>query len=226
MTLVDLCETEKQKCHDINVQGVMNLLEICQEVNAHLLQVSTDFVFDGDAGPYDEEDEPNPLSEYARSKYRSENILLDSEYKNWSIARTIILYGVAENMSRGNVVLWARETLREGGQMNIVHDQFRAPTLAEDLALGCWAIIERGKKGIFHLSGPETMSIIDLVRRIAAYYGFDDSNLNPIDTASLGQPAARPPRTGFIIDKARKDLGYDPRTIEEGLALIDEQLPL
>ncbi|NND93409.1 MAG: SDR family oxidoreductase [Flavobacteriales bacterium] len=226
MTLVDLCETEREKCHQVNVTGVANLLDSCKHLDAHLVQVSTDFVFDGEDGPYAEEDDPNPLSEYAKSKYRAEQLLLSSDYKNWSIARTIILYGVGENMSRSNVVLWARETLKKGSEMNIVHDQFRSPTLAEDLALGCWAIVERGKTGVFHLSGPETMSIIELVKRIASYYDLNDDNINPIDTRSLGQPAVRPPRTGFILDKAINELDYSPRTLEEGLALIDQQLPL
>jgi dTDP-4-dehydrorhamnose reductase len=226
LTLVDLCETEKEKCHALNVQSVVYLLVAAQRINAHFIHVSTDFVFNGENGPYSEEDEPDPLSEYARSKYKAEQILIKSEYKNWSIARTIILYGYTENMSRSNVVLWARETLRKGGPMNIVNDQFRAPTLAEDLAMGCWLIAEKKAKGIFHLSGPETMSVIEMVRRIARYYEFSEEGITEIDTSSLRQPAKRPPHTGFVLDKARKILDYNPHTLEEGLALIDEQLPL
>lgn len=226
MTLVDLCETEQEKCHLINVLGVENLLSCAKELDAHLLQVSTDFVFNGEDGPYRETDMPDPLSEYSRSKHRAEQLLVGSDYQNWSIARTIILYGVGEELSRSNIILWARQALKDGQEMNIVDDQFRAPTLAEDLAIGCWSIVERGAQGIYHLSGPETMSVIDLVRRVAAYYNFDTSRVMAIDTASLGQPAARPPRTGFILDKARADLGYAPRTIEEGLAILDVQLPL
>ena len=226
LTLVDLCETEKEKCHALNVQSVIYLLVAAQRINAHLVHVSTDFVFNGEDGPYKEEDTPDPLSEYARSKHEAEMILMNSSYTNWSIARTIILYGWTENMSRSNVVLWARETLKKGEPMKIVDDQFRAPTLAEDLAMGCWAIVERHATGIFHLSGPETMSVIDMVRRIARFYGYAEDNITATDSASLGQAARRPPRTGFILDKAREVLDYDPHTLEEGLALLDEQLPL
>ncbi len=226
MTLVDLCETEQEKCHLINVEAVRNLLEASEEHGVHLLQVSTDFVFNGEDGPYNETDTPDPLSEYSRSKYDAEQLLINSDYKNWSIARTIILYGVGEEMSRSNIVLWARQALKDGGEMNIVDDQFRAPTLAEDLAEGCWQIIARNVTGVYHLSGPETLSVLDIIKRIAAYYDFSIANVKAIDTASLGQPAARPPRTGFILDKARTELGYSPRTIEEGLAVIDSQLPL
>ncbi len=226
LTLVDLCETEKEKCHALNVNAVQYILDACQEVDAHLIHVSTDFVFNGEEGPYREEDTPDPLSEYARSKYEAERLIQQSGYKKWSIARTIIVYGYCENMSRSNIVLWARETLKKGGPMTIVEDQFRAPTLAEDLAMGCWLIAEKGALGIYHLSGPETMSVIDMVRRIARYYDFSEEHISPTDSDSLGQAAKRPPRTGFILDKARRVLGYTPHTLEEGLALIDVQLPL
>jgi len=226
MTLVDKCETEQELCRLINVKAVDNLLQACKRAGAHMLQVSTDFVFNGQDGPYREQDQPDPLSVYSKSKYEAELLLSESEYKNWSIARTIILYGVAENLSRSNIVLWARQALKDGGPMNIVDDQFRAPTLAADLAIGCWEIVNRGCTGIYHLSGPETLAVIDIVKRIAAYYGFSTEHVKAIDTASLGQAAARPPRTGFILDKAIEDLAYSPRTLEQGLALIDKQLPL
>ena len=226
MTLVDLCEDEKEKCHAVNVKGVEHLLTATKEHGAHLVQVSTDFVFNGEDGPYMETDEPDPLSEYARSKHLAERLLIDSDYPNWSIARTIILYGYATGLSRSNVVLWARQALHEGEAMRIVQDQFRAPTLAEDLAAACLAIVERSAYGIYHLSGPETMSVLEMVHRIARYYGLDSSHVEAIDTASLGQPAARPPRTGFILEKAARDLDYSPRTLEQGLALLDEQHPM
>jgi dTDP-4-dehydrorhamnose reductase len=226
ITLVDLCETEQELCQLVNVTAVGYLLEAARAEQAHLLQVSTDFVFNGQAGPYRETDTPDPLSVYSRSKFDAECLLAASEYTNWSIARTMIIYGVGENMSRSNIVLWARKALRDSQDMNVVGDQFRSPTLAEDLAEGCWLILKHNAKGVYHLSGPETMSILEMVYAIAAYYGFDVSKVKEIDTASLGQPAARPPRTGFIIDKARAILGYSPRTLIQGLELIDKQSPI
>ena len=226
ITLVDLCETEQELCQRVNVTAVGYLLEAATAEQAHLLQVSTDFVFNGQAGPYRETDTPDPLSVYSKSKFDAECLLTSSEYRNWSIARTMIIYGVGENMSRSNIVLWARKALRDSLDMNVVGDQFRSPTLAEDLAEGCWQILKHKARGIYHLSGPETMSILAMVYAIAAYYGFDLSKVKEIDTASLGQPAARPPRTGFIIDKASTELGYSPRTLIQGLELIDKQSPI
>jgi dTDP-4-dehydrorhamnose reductase len=225
LTLVDLCEEEQERCDAINTQGLAHLATAALKHNAKLVQVSTDFVFDGAAGPYAEEAIPAPQSAYARSKYAAEQLLIGSDV-DWAIARTIIVYGFAEQMTRSNVVLWAREWLRDGKEMNVVDDQFRSPTLAEDLALGCWAIVEQDEKGIFHLSGPEVMSIYHMVKRIASYYSFSTKALNAVKTGALNRVAPRPPHTGFVIDKAIEKLAYSPRTIEEGLAIIDKQAPL
>lgn len=223
MTNVDACESEKELCWDLNVNAVKNLIEASKKHNTHLVHLSTDFVFDGEKGPYKETDVPNPLSYYGKSKHAAEKLLQESNIK-WSIARTIIVYGVAEKMSRSNIVLWAKEALEKGNPLTIVDDQFRSPTLAEDLAMGCWLIAEKKSEGIYHLSGKDLMSIIELVNRVADFYGYDKSIISPITSSSLNQAAKRPPKTGFVLDKAINDLGYSPCSFEEGLAIVTEQL--
>lgn len=223
MTNVDACEDDKELCWNLNVNAVKYMIAAAKKHNTHLIHLSTDFVFDGEAGPYKETDEPNPLSYYGKSKYEAEKLLQASNIK-WSIVRTIIVYGVAENMSRSNIVLWAKEALEKGNPLTIVDDQFRSPTLAEDLAMGCWLIAEKQAKGIYHLSGKDVMSIIDLVYRVADFYGYDKSIVSAISSTSLNQAAKRPPKTGFILDKAINDLEYSPCTFEEGLAILDKQL--
>ncbi len=224
MTNVDACEDEQEACWNINVNAVDHLLQASKKQQAHLIHLSTDFVFDGEDGPYVETDTPNPLSYYAKSKLASEKLLLESGYDNIAIARTIIVYGVGQNLSRGNVVLWARGAMQKQDPINVVDDQFRSPTLAEDLARGCLLIAEKKARGIYHLSGKDIMSILELVYRVADYYGYDKSCVTPIKTETLNQKAARPIKTGFILDKAIHDLGYAPRSFEEGLAILEEQL--
>lgn len=224
MTNVDACEDNKEQCWEINVKAVELLLNQAKKHNCHLIHLSTDFVFDGEDGPYKETDKPNPLSYYAKSKVASEELLLKSEYKNTAIARTIIVYGVGENLSRGNIVVWAKGAMEKQEPLTIIDDQFRSPTLAEDLADGCILIAEKKATGIYHLSGKDTMSILELVYRVADYYGLDKSCVTPIKTATLNQTAKRPPKTGFIIDKAKNELGYNPHSFEEGLAVITKQL--
>lgn len=225
MTNVDACESDKTLCWDLNVNAVKYFIEASEKVNSHFIHLSTDFVFDGEDGPYKEEDKPNPLSYYGESKYEAEKLLEASNIK-WSIARTIIVYGIVDDMSRSNIVLWAKEALEKGNPLTIVDDQFRSPTLAEDLAMGCYLIAQKEAEGIFHLSGKDVMSIIDLVYKVADFYGLDKSIITPIKTASLNQAAKRPPKTGFVLDKAINDLGYNPVSFEEGLTKLTEQFKL
>jgi dTDP-4-dehydrorhamnose reductase len=221
ITNVDFCEDHQELCQKVNIDAVNNLFQICKQFNIHLTHLSTDFVFDGENGPYKETDQPNPLSIYAKSKYKSEQILLNDAYKNWAIVRTIIVYGQGENLSRSNIVLWAKSALAEGTPLTIVDDQYRAPTWADDLAWACIQIAKKNAKGIYHVSGPKTMSIYNMVLIIAETYGFDKSLITPIKSSTLNQKAPRPPKTGFIIDKAKNDLGYQPKTFDETLILID-----
>ena len=223
MTNVDLCEEKKEACDNLNVNAVQYLSVACQQIDAHLIHISTDFIFDGEDGPYKEEDKPNPLSYYGLSKLKSENIVKESDC-NWTILRTIIVFGVGENLSKSNIVLWAKSALEKDESLNIIDDQFRAPTLAEDLADACILAATKKAYGIFNASGKDIMSIYEIVKRIAKHYGNSTENLNKISTATLSQKAVRPPKTGFILDKAINELGYNPHSFEECLTIIDQQL--
>ena len=223
MTNVDLCEAEKDNCDALNVSAVQFLADACEKIEAHLIHISTDFIFDGEDGPYKEDDEPNPLSYYGLSKLKSEHLLQAHSVK-WTILRTIIVFGVGENLSKGNIVLWAKGALEKGEPLNIIDDQFRAPTLADDLADACILAANKKAFGVFNASGKDIMSIYEIVERIAKHYGNTTENLNKISTATLNQTAGRPPKTGFVLDKSRQVLGYNPHSFEECLAIIDEQL--
>lgn len=224
MTNVDACELDPVACRVQNVTATEHLVQAARRLGSHFILLSTDFIFDGEAGPYAEDAAPNPLSIYGRSKLDAERIVQEAGLERWAIARTIIVYGIAAGLSRGNVVLWAKGALEKGTPIDVVDDQWRMPTLAEDLADGCIRIAKQGATGIYHLSGPDGMSILELVQRVARFFDLDPSVIRPITSASLRQPAQRPPRTGFVLDKARRELGYAPRTFEEGLAVLASQL--
>ncbi|MDA9987082.1 SDR family oxidoreductase [Crocinitomicaceae bacterium] len=220
ITNVDYCESNPSECEEVNVAATSILLHAAQSVNAQLIVLSTDFVFDGVHGNYKETDAPNPLSVYAKSKLAAEQLLQVSNYKNWAIVRTIIVFGEGNNLSRSNIVLWAKEALASGKELNIIDDQFRAPTWADDLAWACIRIALMKKKGMFHISGPETFSIYDLVLRVAKSCGLETESLNKTTSESLNQAAKRPPKTGFDLTKARKEIGYNPMSFEESLKLL------
>lgn len=222
MTQVDDCEDQKELCWKLNVEAVSNIIEACKSVNAHLVHVSTDFIFDGLAGPYKEEDIPAPLSYYGESKLAAEKLVLQSGISA-SILRTVLVYGIAEDMSRSNIVLWAKGALEKQQPIKVVDDQFRTPTLAEDLAMGCYLAAIHKAPGIFNISGKDFMSIRELVARVARYFNLDDSLVQTVSSSTLNQKAKRPPRTGFIIDKAKRVIGYEPHSFEEGIALVMQQ---
>ena len=223
MTNVDECNENREACIMNNVEGVKNLIDISNKLNAHLIQVSTDFVFSGKEGPYRETDIPNPANFYGQSKLDAE-ILVQQFCKKWSIIRTVLVYGVTENMSRSNIVLWVKKSLEEMKAIRVVSDQFRTPTLAEDLAWGCFLVGQKGKQGIFHISGNEMMSIYDIAIKVADFFKLDKNLISPVSSKELNEKAKRPPKTGFIIEKAQNDLGYMPRSFKEGLEIVKNQL--
>jgi dTDP-4-dehydrorhamnose reductase len=223
MTNVDYCETDHEGCDKLNISAVKYLVNACNSINAHLIHLSTDFIFDGQHGPLTEKEEPNPLSYYGWSKLKGEQEIIN--YSNcYTILRTVLVYGVVADMSRSNIVLWAKSALEKQQPMKVVNDQFRTPTLAEDLALGCFLTESKFVQGIFNISGKDFMRIDELVFRVADFFGYDKACVSTTSSDVLNQAAKRPPITGFIIDKARKELGYEPHSFEEGLTLLQSQL--
>ena len=223
MTNVDICESNKQKCEDINIHSVKYLVDISEQLNIHLIHISTDFIYDGKQGWYSEDDEPNPLSFYGLSKLKSEELLKNSNCK-WTIIRTIVVYGVTERPKKNNIILWSKKALEAGKEISVVIDQFRAPTFAEDLADACIASFKKKKYGIFNISSEEIMSVYDIVFRVAKFYNLNTNLINKTSTKNLNQQATRPYKTGFILDKAKKLLNYKPHSLEQSLTLITEQL--
>lgn len=223
MTNVDACELDPEGCERNNVDAVKYLLEACAGTSIHFIDISTDFVFDGENGPYRETDTIGPLSVYARSKAEAERLVQQSGLP-WAILRTMIIYGVTDDAQRSNVVLWTKSSLEQGKDINVINDQFRGPTLAEDLADACIQAALRKAQGIYHVSGREVLSILDIANTVADYFGLDKKHIHPITTASLKQPAARPLKTGFIIEKAERELEYKPHSLTEGIAVVAKQL--
>ena len=223
MTNVDACEAEKELCDRLNVLAVQYLVDSCKQHGVHLVHVSTDFIFDGTAGPYREDDKPAPLSYYGLSKLKAEEIVMKSGL-DAAIIRTVLVYGIAEDMSRSNIVLWAKGALEKGGPINVVDDQFRSPTLAEDLADGCILAAKKKATGIYNISGKDQLSVLEIVQHVCDFWNLDRSLINAVSSNTLNQPAKRPPVTGFILDKAIRELGYNPHSFVEGLAIVDQQL--
>jgi len=223
MTQVDQCETDQDACRLNNVTAVEFVADACKQTGAHLIHLSTDFVFDGSHGPLDETEKPNPISHYGKSKLESEHVVQKLKTP-WTIIRTVLVYGVTKDQSRSNIVLWVKRSLEEHKTIRVVTDQYRTPTLAEDLAVGCWLAAKKKAAGLYHISGDEMMTPYEIAMRVADHFELDKNLIHETNSTEFRQPAARPPKTGFIIEKARRYLGYEPRTFREGLALVAAQL--
>jgi dTDP-4-dehydrorhamnose reductase len=223
MTNVDQCENEKEQCLVLNVEAVKCLVEASKRHDCFFLHLSTDFIFDGEAGPYDEHAQPNPVSFYGESKLKAEQIVMESGI-DWAIARTVLVYGIAHDMSRSNIILWVKNSLESKKQIQVVNDQWRTPTLAEDLAMGCYLIVKHKAKGIFNISGKDMLTPYDMAIQTADFFGLDKSYITETDGSKFTQTAKRPPKTGFIIDKAVKVLGYNPRSFSEGIEVLASQI--
>jgi dTDP-4-dehydrorhamnose reductase len=223
MTQVDQCESERQICWKSNVTAVENLVNASRQNGVHLVHVSTDFIFDGTEELLDENAIPNPVNYYGESKLAGERVLLKSDIP-WTIIRTVLVFGITKDMSRSNVVLWVKKNLEQGKVIQVVNDQWRTPTLAEDLAMGCYLAAKKKATGIYNISGKDYLSIYDIALQTAAFFKLDSSLIKAVDSTIFTQPARRPLKTGFVIEKARKELGYEPHSFEEGLRLVADQL--
>jgi dTDP-4-dehydrorhamnose reductase len=223
MTQVDDCEGDRKACDLLNVSVVEWLGEISEKIEAHLIHLSTDFIFDGIKGNYKETDVPNPLSYYGVSKLKSEEVLINSKI-SYTILRTILVFGKVYDMSRSNIVLWVKSMLEKGKEITIVDDQFRSPTYVEDLALACKIAMDKKAKGIFNISSNELLSVYEIVQQIADVFHLDKKLIKPISTSTLNQTAPRPAKTGFDLSKTNRVLEFYPESFKESLEKFRQSL--
>lgn len=223
-TNVDLSEKMREDAWKINVKGVEYIAEAARAIDANIIHISTDYIFDGKSGPYDENALPNPIGYYGRTKLASENVLKISGTL-FTILRTNVLYGIALN-SRPDFVRWVITSLSNNERIRIVKDQINNPTFIDDLVQAINKIIEFRKTGVYNIGGKEFLSRFEFTNRIAEYFNFNKNLITPILTEELNQPARRPLKSGLLILKAETELGYKPHSIFESLFLIKKELGL
>ncbi|HZV12477.1 MAG TPA: dTDP-4-dehydrorhamnose reductase [Candidatus Kapabacteria bacterium] len=222
MNDVDTCESERESAWKINVKGVEHLVDGCRTVDAWLIHLSSDYVFDGKHGPYTERDKPNPLSYYGKTKLASENACRLGGIR-FTVVRTMILYGLGENV-RENFVTWVINNLSQGKHINVVTDQIGNPTPADELATAMLRLSERQREGIYNIAGPDIISRFEFAREIARVFDLDANNIHPVTTENLSQNAPRPLNSGMITLKAESELGIRLSTVAEGLASLKRRM--
>jgi dTDP-4-dehydrorhamnose reductase len=221
-TNVDKSESEKETAWKINVNGTENIALYSWTIDAHLIHISSDYIFDGKNGPYSELDKPNPVGYYGRTKLAGENSIRSSGVR-YTILRTNILYGAAR-YGRPDFVKWVIDSLTAGDQIRIVTDQFGNPTYLDDLVSAINRVIEFKKEGIYNIGGKEILSRYEFTKRIAKSFGLDEKLIFPVLTGELNQAAQRPLKSGLITIKAETELGYKPQIIEKTFEHIRKEI--
>jgi dTDP-4-dehydrorhamnose reductase len=216
MTNVEGCEDVPELAHHTNCRGPAQLARFASERGVPFVYFSTEYVFDGNKGPYIEEDKASSLSVYGKTKWEGELAVLDAN-STALILRTTVVYG--QDFGEKNYVYSLMRSLSAGRPMRVPEDQISTPTYNRDLAKATVALVERGATGIFHACGPERMNRLEFAGRVAAFLGLDGSLLQGLPTSELGQKAPRPLSAGLSIAKLthlHPDLTM--RTLDAGLA--------
>ncbi len=219
-TQVDDCEKNPVQCWNTNVTATRFLVEAAKKIRPFFIFISTDFVFDGTAGPYSETDTTNPVNYYGSSKVAGEKDVMQSGL-DAAVVRTCLVYGHTHDGSRSNIISWVKNNLLQGKQIKVVNDQWRTPTHAQDLAKGILLIAQKRATGIFHISGNEMLTPYNMAMATAAYNKLDATLIEEVTADTFTQPAQRPAKTGFDISKAQALLGYQPHSFAEGLKMMD-----
>ncbi|UCH62810.1 MAG: dTDP-4-dehydrorhamnose reductase [Fidelibacterota bacterium] len=215
MTDVDGNEREPERARLVNTVGVEHLLAAGAEAGARLVQVSTDYVFDGTAGPYLESDKPAPLSVYGRTKLEAERLVLEGDAH--LVIRANVLFG-PDIESRASFVHWVVNSLEEGKQIRVVDDQINNPTLTTNLAEAIRKALEQGAGGLYHYGGLEFASRYDFALKIAQHFNLPVEGIATITTKELDQLAPRPLKGGLICSKMKMELNVTNSNISEGLS--------
>ena len=216
LTQIDECEQNPIKAWEVNVTATRFLVDAAKKINAFFIFISTDFVFDGMAGPYKEGDTLNPVSYYGSTKVAAEKAVAESGLQ-YATIRTCLLYGNILYGNRSNIISWVKENLENEQQIKVVSDQMRTPTYVEDLAMGVLLVVEKKAVGLFHISGKDFLSPYEMALSTAEVLNLDAKLIQKVDASIFVQPAKRPAITGFVIEKARDVLGYAPLSFLEAI---------
>lgn len=222
-TAVDACETQRDLSRRVNVEGTANVAAACREIDARLVHLSTEYVFDGESGPYTEEDLPRPISHYGLTKLESEKSVRE-RCSDWVIGRTTVLFGRAPNV-RPSFVAWLVDKLSRGERIRVVDDQIGSPTLADSLARMLVGLLDSDRGGIYNTVGDTILDRHAFAVMAAKLFGLEPALIDRIKTPELGQPAPRPLRAGLIMDKFKRDFPSVPvLTAQQALEELQRQM--
>ena len=220
MTAVDLCETQHDNALKINSQATEILAKECSKINSFMVYVSTDYVFDGNSGLYEENDATNPLGFYGKSKLLGEKSVQNFS-SNWCIARTSTPFGL--HPTKKSFPIWVIENLQKQKQIDVLIDQFTSPTYVPSLSRMLIEISERHLTGIIHVAGASKISRYEMASLVSDKLGLDGKLLREISINDIKWEAQRPKDSSLNVSKAISTLNQKPQKIDHDVNLfIDE----
>ena len=220
LSVPDYCETHHAEADAVNITAVEHLAECCEAGGSRFIHLSTDFVFGGDTDrPYTEEDIPAPVNYYGYTKLEGEKRIA-AVCKDYAIVRVVVVYGASLPGQHGNVLQLVANRLRNNEEVFVVSDQWRTPTFVGDVSQGVEKLINHPQNGIYHLCGSECLTIADIAYWVADVLGLNRSLIRPVTTKEMNEKTPRPRFSGLSIEKVRRELGYRPHTLEEGIKLM------
>lgn len=211
---VDYCEQNPEETYQINVVGSLNVARAVGDVGAKLVFYSSDYVFNGNAGPYRETDQTDPICVYGRQKLEIEQQIAKL-LENYLILRITVVYG--HEAQRKNFVVRLITNLKNGQTMKVPQDQIGSPTLVDDIAEASCRLVEAGATGIFHVAGPDAIGRYQFALDVAEVFGLPTENIMAVNTPELGQPAQRPLQAGMMCDRLLQTLNWNLRGVVDGL---------
>jgi dTDP-4-dehydrorhamnose reductase len=229
VTNVDFCETHKEVAQSVNVDGAKNLADAAQKIQSRLIQVSTDYVFDGRVGHYEESDTPNPLQYYGKTKLEAETLV--SNLPNFAIARPSVIYGwtpLPSSVEPGsskpmNFAMFVLDKLGKHETVKAIRDQYASPTFADDLGDALLRLARSKENGIFHTAGRSCMSRYEFAAKLAETFGFPVGQVEPVYTGEFKQLAERPRNSCLRVEKAGRSLGMSFFSAEQGVQEMKRQ---
>jgi len=221
ITGVDFCEQNQDLAWEVNTEGVKETAVCARKEGAFLVFYSSDYVFDGSAGPYSEDDRTNPINFYGKTKLEAEKIV-QKELKRFLIIRTCSLYGYEEGGL--NFAMQITGALKDKKVVRAARDQFGTPTYVEDMSAVTLKLLKGGKEGIFNVVGPDYVNRVQFANKIADIFNLDAGLIEEVDTAQLKQAAPRPKKGGLKTDKLRLEAGINSIGLEEGLSMMKNKM--
>jgi len=214
LTNVDYCEEHPNEAYNQNVLASIHMAEVAEKVGAYLIHISTDNVFDGEKGNYTEDDTPNPINVYGKTKLEAEQ-KVSLICSRSCIVRTNI-YGWNKR-NKFSLAEWMLSKLTNNEELPGLYDVFFSPILVNDLTKAFFKLLEKNYKGIIHIAGSEFCSKLDFAYMIAEIFGLNKNLIKPVSIRELGLKAPRGKNTTLNVSKAEEILRECLPGVKQGL---------